>query len=216
MSSYRAWLEGHKAAAKARGGRPLPFIPAANGDLLLTGNNTIKGRAAGELFNAKTGEFITGCLTIGKLATEQGTTSGALYSRLEALGIMHSVLDWKDVPTLSKPPLRRPEYFHRYRLTPWALEESYGITIVAQDGKPLDLITPDGQSFIRKNLQTATGATIGDQIARLFTATPWLDQSEIARKLGCSQSTVSRHMKRMGVTALPAAAWRPYWSNGMI
>lgn len=85
-----------------------------------------------------------------------------------------------------------------------ALDESYGITIVAHDGRALDLITPDGQSFIRSSLKATSGATIGDQIGRIFDKTPWLDQSEIARKLGCSQSTISRHMKRLVAERLAA------------
>lgn len=205
-ASYRTWLDGHKAASKARGGRPLPFVPSAGGDLQWTGGYKVLGRERGEIFNPATGEFITGCITIVKLASELGMTANDFHIRLEALGIVHSVLDWKDVPMLCQPLLRRPEYFHRYRLTPMALEESLGLTIATSGNQPMDLITPDGRRFIRANLGTTADVTIGDQIGRTIDTMPWLSQREIAVMLGCSQQTVSRYAGRIATTKLQVAA----------
>lgn len=205
MVSFRTWIDGHKAASRARGGRPLPFIPSTGGDLQWTGGYKVHERERGEIFNPVTGEFITGCITIGKLAAELGMASRDFHARLEALGIVHGVLDWKDVPMLCQPLLRRPEYFHRYRLTPMALEESIGVTI-ASDERPMDLLTPDGQRFIRANLHAMAGATIGEQIGSIIDTMPWLGQREIAVRLGCSQQTVSRYARRIETTKLHAAA----------
>ncbi|NGN40268.1 helix-turn-helix domain-containing protein [Mesorhizobium sp. CGMCC 1.15528] len=103
---------------------------------------------------------------------------------------------------LTQPGTTRPEYFHRYRLTPWAIKESYGITLTAPDGKPVDLITPDGRGFVRSNLERASGGTIRAQVERLFNMTPGLSHRSIARKLGCDHKTVAYHVKRLAMPRL--------------
>ena len=201
---FHEWLEGQKAAARSRGGRPLRHIPRGRGDAhepLLP--LTASARTKGEVFNPHTGEFISGCLTVGRLANELGLSSRELSARMGSLGLLWRCLDWKEVPMLVQPGNTRPEYFHRYRLTPWALKESYGITITAPDGNPLDLITPDGQGFVRSNLERASGETIGGQVARILDTTPGLSHHSIARMLGCDHKTVSYHVKRLAVTRLP-------------
>lgn len=151
---------------------------------------------------------MTPCLTVGRFATELGTTTRDLYVRLDSLGVVHRVLDWKDVPMLTAPAVTKPEYFHRHTFTPWALAENYGVIVRARDTLATELLTPKGQAFVRESLSgpRETDATLRDRIERIVDTSPWLSHREMARKLGCNQTTVSRHMKRRDVVTLGRVA----------
>ncbi|MEQ1952646.1 hypothetical protein [Mesorhizobium sp. CN2-181] len=197
---YQRWLDGHRQTAIARGGRALRYIPKGYDEGFLdSALMATRDRKPGEIVNPQTGELMSPCLTVGRFATELGTTTRGLYVKLEALGVVHRVLSWKDVPTITAPATTKPEYFHRHTLTPWALAEGHGVVIKARDGQPMELLTPRGQAFIREGLSgpRVSDATLRDRIGHLADTAPWLSHRDIARKLGCNQTTVSRHMKRL-------------------
>lgn len=201
----------------ARGGKPLPFVPSGklNGHDKLNPphiQQAIVGREPGEIICPYTGEVITGCLTPAKLAKELGLTTRTLLAHLKTLGIAHEVLDRKEVPLVSAPNLKKCEYFHRSRLTPWAIERGYGVSVTMPNrGRSgnlpeLDLLTPDGQRYVKDQLNAAslphaedTGEPVklGERIRAMHDNDPAMSAREIARRVDTTRQNVQYHLRRL-------------------
>lgn len=213
---YAQWLADHRQAAIARGGKPLPFVPSRR----LDGHDkpihphvrqAIAGREPGEIICPYTGEIITGCLTPATLAKELGITTRALMTQLKALGIIHSIIASKKVPMISAPGLTRNECFHRSRLTPWAIDQGYGVVVTtsnrARGGKlpELELLTPDGQRYVKGRLaaaallrpeDTSKPVKLGERIRAIRDSDPALSLREIARRVNTTRQSVQYHLRR--------------------
>ncbi len=199
---YRRWLEDHRKAAIERGGVSLPWVPS--------------GRYTGIVEGPQGREWaadLAECITIAKLAKKLSDRDGdivtrrALAANLKRLGLLHDLLEWKEVPMIVDPQETKPEYSHRARLTPWALEQGFGVTIATSsrtgNGKRLemDLITPAGQQFVMDSIETKTAEVkpvkTSARVEEIVSMEPQVSRREIARRLGISRQAVQQHLKKL-------------------
>ncbi|MDW9622912.1 winged helix-turn-helix domain-containing protein [Sinorhizobium meliloti] len=215
MTSYREWLEGHKEASQARGGRPIrPPSRTDEGYFLRAkaeGWDHIRGYRgwkSGEIVNPITGEIVTNCLTVAKLSTEIDMTSHKLIDLMETLGLLHRVLAWRNVPMICVPGHLKPQYYHKPEATRWAIEEGYCIPITVdravgfeQKRFEMILITPEGQKLIAAKVAPPKErkAKVSQIVSHLLRA--GRSQAEIAKLTGYSQQVVSYHAKKLQMAA---------------
>ncbi|MET3853774.1 helix-turn-helix domain-containing protein [Rhizobium sp. OAE497] len=196
MVSFHEWLAAKRAEALERGGKPLTGLPAQGRDLDITFPTS---RRAGEIVNPLTGEIVTGCLVITKLAAVLGITSDKLTDQLESLGVVQRVLKTSEVPMITAPHLTKPRYHHSPEATCYGVAEGYIIPIgVWFKGVPIEclLITPEGQKLCREQGNKPLAkplskveqrrALVADMLAK------GLRQAEIARAASLPRQTVSR------------------------
>ncbi|NLS01989.1 hypothetical protein HGP14_01215 [Rhizobium sp. P32RR-XVIII] len=208
MTSYREWLEGHRAVAEARGGKPIR-PPAAEEERRYKraeaeGREHLRdyrGRRPGEIVNPITGEIATGCLTSAKLANASGMTSPKLTDHMEALGLVHRVLAWKSVSMVCAPELRKPQYYHKPEASRWAVENGYCIPIkitrsIGFETQRLEmlLVTPEGQRYITQRTVKKAGK-VGHVVGQLLEQ--GRSQAEIVELTGYSKQLVNYHTKKL-------------------
>ncbi len=123
------------------------------------------------------GQWITGCLTFGRLAETIGTTTADLMRRL----VMLRIVEMKD---------------GRHRLTREAIRKQYG-TVNRRRGKGkgspdirIDLMLPDGMVFVVTNLEATNLAETDAEILRRN----GMSLSQIAQQLGCSKQAVHKRL----------------------
>ena len=197
---YAVWLAEKRASAKARGGKPLRNLPGAGTEFSLPRS---RGRAKGEIVNPVTGEVVSGCLTIAKLADSLKLRPVEVTDILEELGCVQRVLRWHNVPMICDPRgfLVKPSYYHAPEVTRHGLEAGLAVPLVmVRNGVEmcLVLITPEGQGAVRERLATKAGkpATLSKadarrgEVGRLMAA--GRSQAEIVRETGIPKQTVSR------------------------
>ena len=219
---FHQWLDDHRRASTERGGKALRFVPKGaprgNPDRdphYWNGQHPQRAtadRKPGEIINPKTGEVVTGCLTVAKFAETVAMSTRTLIGHLKTLGLLHDVLDWKAVPMVQAPDLAKPEYSHRAGLAPWALESGYGVTIAtgansARSGRGMqvkcDLLTPEGQRFVVEQLEaeaaqrTPPKAKTLDRVREIIEREPMVSNREIARCLGVARQAVQRVRRRL-------------------
>ena len=126
---------------------------------LLDDRLRIIGARPGEVVNPVTGEVVTACVTIGKLATSIGTTTVSLTDEMERLGLVQRVIRWKEVPMVLAPLRRKPRYFMSPETVPAAVDACLVIPKTAPDSggvrRTMILVTPEGQEVVRKSLIVA-------------------------------------------------------------
>lgn len=221
MNSYREWIAAKKAEAISRGGKPLRNLPnwrlehfrwsgtqadGVNRGFALSRNLR---RETGEIINPITGEFVTGCLTISKLANAIGMTTSKLTDLLERVGLVHRVLAWKGVPMVTVPEFRKPQYFQTPAATRSAVEADLLIPVkMFLDGAVTEmiLVTRRGQLLVEhevskqemldrqempENKVDSKRATIADLLRQGHS------QAEIVRRTSLPKQTVSRHVRAM-------------------
>ena len=223
--TFRQWLDDHHRMSIERAGRALSFVPkgAPRGNPERDPDNcndprlrtaTAK-RQAGEIINPTTGEVLTKCLTVAIFAKTIGVSSRALIGDLKTLGLLHNVLEWKAVPMVQAYDLVKPEYSHRARLTPWALESGYGVTIAAiaasaRSGRGMqvkcDFVTPEGQRYVAERLAkeaertpTSSAPKTVDVVRGILEREPKVSNREIARRLGFSRQAIQKHRRQLAV-----------------
>ena len=205
---YNDWLANHKAASKARGGR-LIRPPSREEEERYRrakeeGWSHIRGHRKwkpGEIVNPITGEIVTDCLSIAKLAEKAGMTSSKLIDHMETLGTVHRVLDIRQVPMVCAPELQKPRYDRKPEATCWAVEEGYRIPIkvnrsVGMEVKRISmiLITPEGQRYVTQRFGKKAGKA-GQIVGHLFSEGK--SQAEIVQLTGYTQQLVSYHTRRL-------------------
>lgn len=198
MPDYAAWISAQRAAAIARGGKPLRNLPGADEYEFPRATN----RKQGEIINPLTGEIVTGCLTISKFADQLRLSAQALADVLEEAGAVVRVLRADEVPMICDPCQTKPRYYHTPAVTREGVEDGLVIPIsVSHRGKrvPCILITPQGQEKVRQQLRGEAPQKLGkvavkqEMIGRLLEA--GYSQASIARETGLPKQTVSRIAK---------------------
>lgn len=205
---YCAWLNRLRSAAETWGAKPITKSQLASmgeqyrrwrqaqagaGEHLL-----IVDRRPGEIANPITGEIVTECMTIGRLADALTITTDKLTDAMVFLKMVHRVLDHREVPMISQPAARKPIYFLTPKATRYGIEEGFVIPIKA--GRDLRLrevllITPEGQGRLRdavwrvvvpqsraKSRRSAIMGLLGVGYC----------QADIAKMTGIPRQTVSR------------------------
>jgi hypothetical protein len=109
QTDYHDWIAAKRAEAEARGGKPLKYVPSRHNEgFYLDGEDDLPiprdiKLAPGEIYNPRTGEIATDCLSIKKMAEELGITSHKLTDEMERQGLVKRVLDFKEVPMICNP-----------------------------------------------------------------------------------------------------------------
>ncbi|MBD9448902.1 winged helix-turn-helix domain-containing protein [Rhizobium sp. RHZ01] len=210
MTNYRDWLEGHKEASRARGGRSInPPSRVDEGYFIRAereGWSHIRnciGWKHGEIVNPITGEIATKCLTITKLADHLNTTSPKLIDQMEMLRWVDRVLSVESVPMICAPDLRKPRYLRRPVATRLAIEGGYCIPITVSRSIEVEerrismiLITPDGQKLLSTKLGHVPRGDKARDIVKHFLE-EGRTQAAIVELTGYSQQSVSYHVRRL-------------------
>lgn len=210
MTSYREWLAGHKAASHARGGRPInPPSRADEGYFIRAEREgwshirNYRGWKCGEIANPTTGEVVTNCLTIAKLAEKLSTTSTKVIDLMETLGLVNRILSVESVPMVCAPDFWKPRYSHRPEVTTGAVEDGYCIPITVSRSVGFEerrikmiLITPDGQKLLSKKLAPVRREGKATDIVKHLLQ-GGRSQAEIVALTGYSQQAVSYHVRRL-------------------
>lgn len=155
MTVYSSWIAAVRSEAESRGGKAWTkgMLAAAKAEAKAAREDTKRPvLKPGEIFNPVTGEIVTGCVTIGALAASLGVTTDRLTNELERLRMVNRVLDYRDVPMICEPALRKPRYFHTPAPTKEATERGLALSISGKrQGRTytLLLITPKGQDAVR-------------------------------------------------------------------
>jgi len=206
---YAEWITARRVEAAARGGKPWTLTMLANAKQEVNarrGGFFVADRTPGEIMNPETGEIVTNCVTMGKLAETLGITTARLTDLMEQRGLVHRVLTWKEIPMRCNPFFRRPEYYRSPEATPTAIRAGLVVQIVGRWGergtgipRPMILITPKGQELIRKTFASTTEVPEAapyrlrrESINRLHRE--GRSASEIVRLTGIPRRTVFRHL----------------------
>ena len=205
-----AWLAIRRAEAAVRGGKPWSKSQLASmgeeyrksrqqGDGLY-----VADRKPGEIANPITGEIITDCLTIGRLAELLAVTTDKLTDMLVGIGAVQRVLDHREVPMVCMPAVRKPRYFLTPEATRSGIEDGLVIPVaVYRDGalRGVILITPWGQERLRPiaGIESETPRRGPEErrivIEKLMRAGH--SQAEIVRLTQLPRQTVSRHVRAL-------------------
>ncbi|MBP1875726.1 biotin operon repressor [Ensifer adhaerens] len=210
MTNYREWLDGHKAASRAGGGRPInPPSRVDEGSFLRAEREgwshirNYRGWKRGEIVNPLTGEVVTNCLTIAKLAERLNMTSTKVIDLMETLGWVNRVLSMESVSMICDPGLRKPQYSHRPEATTGAVEDGYCIPITVSRSIGFEerrikmiLITPDGQKLLSTQLCHVRREGKAKNIVKHLLQ-DGRSQAEIVALTGYSQQSVSYHVRRL-------------------
>lgn len=204
---YADWIASQRAAAIARGGKPLPYVPGKGQDQHPRATN----RQPGEIINPVTGEIVTECLTISKLAEKLEISPQKVIEILKMIGAVNHVLKTKEVPMICAPHLTKPRYEHVPEAHSEGVEEGIVIPITFNHGNrrlQCPFVTPKGQDAVSKFLtaQENTGTKTRkvqakQKLVREFLAAGH-SQASISRITGWPKQTVSRLARAtIGVTA---------------
>jgi hypothetical protein len=205
-STFRQWLDDHRRASVARGGRALRLYLKPRCQRSATA-----ARKPGEIINPETGEVLTNCLTVAKFAQAVEMSTRALIGHLKTLGLLQDVLEWKEVPMVQAPHLTKSEYSHRARLTPWARGTGFGVTIETSTrlgtGMQVecDLLTREGQRYVAEWLEAeAAGREPSpcvpktlDRVREMVAREPKVSNREIAKRLCISRQAIQKQRRRL-------------------
>lgn len=199
--SYEEWITQHRQAAKERGGKAFRFPRDAEGHKF----PVVKGRQTGEIVNPLTGEIVTGCLTVSKLAAQLGTSSQQVNNALEKMGAVVRVLRPKERPMLLAPHLTKTSWERQPEATGAGIEDGLVIQLRFGHGNRESeciLVTPSGQAAVSGSLKgdlapTKPGKVEAKQKIIRALIDEGLTQAQIARKTGWPRQTVSRLIKSM-------------------
>lgn len=218
---YGGWLDNHRRASEARGGRP--FLASEvlgesyryNRDRKLSTSHIdgFRNRAKGEFVNPITGEVAANCLTIARTAKwlsqqhDVEITTRKLTAVLAEIGWINLVLVPQQVPMVQAPELRKVDYRHRPEATREAIRDNMLIPLaVRRDGKNIDmiLVTPEGQLRLSREIVERRKQQTQNRKARAIIkhlVDEGRRQVEIVELTGYSKQTVSYHMKQMAMAA---------------
>lgn len=158
--SYTEWLDAVRWAAKVNGAKAWTASGLARAnkeyrDVGVDRQPYILQRKAGEIVNPMTGEIVTGCLTVGKLARKLGITTAKLTDQMVRKGLVQRVLSYREVPMVCERSFRKPDYHLTPDPLPSAVEAGLLIPIKgrwnAERSGPIRtmiLVTPKGQKLL--------------------------------------------------------------------
>jgi DNA invertase Pin-like site-specific DNA recombinase len=199
LVDYQEWIAAQRAAAVARGGKPLRDLPSSDGHQF----PRVRRRKSGELVNPVTGEICEGCLTIKQLAQKLGASSQQIRKTLEQMGAVVHALTTKEVPSVSTPGATKPRYERIPMVTEFGMEEGLVIPITfSHQGRRTEcvFVTTDGQVAVEEALQREREkSSLGKVEAKQKVIRGLLraghSQSSIVRITGWPKQTVSRIAK---------------------
>lgn len=206
QTDYHDWIAAKRAEAEARGGKPLKYVPSRHNEgFYLDGEDDLPiprdiKLAPGEIYNPRTGEIVTDCLSIKKMAEELGITSHKLTDEMERQGLVNRMLDFKEVPMICNPLVRKPRYFHTPAVTDWAVEEGLALEIPTERRQKLILITPKGQERLKEAIanKEPSGPKVEPKRQTIQAlARGGKTASDIVNLTGFPRSTVFRHLKEL-------------------
>lgn len=206
QTDYREWLATKRAEAAERGGKPLRLIPSpGNEGFLFDGeySNLIPPDlklSPGEIYNAANGEIYSGCLSIKNLAGSLGVTSDKLTDEMERLGLVHRVLDYKEIEMICDPRLKKPQYFHTPMVTATAAKDGLALAILTERNRKFILITRKGQDLLTEAVVGNAPPQKTTQRRRqtiLTLVNEGKSAAEIINLSGLPRSTVFRHLKEL-------------------
>ncbi|MER8899105.1 MULTISPECIES: hypothetical protein [unclassified Mesorhizobium] len=200
------WIEQHKSAAAARGGRAFTATEVIAESVRCKAEISRPFLARGEILNPITGEIVTGCLSLsnalGRLRGRHGsdTTVRKLIPTLERAGLTERRLAWRMVPMLTDPTATKPEYRHDAVATRAATAD--GLLISIHYGQNHErwvrtLVTPEGLALLARLQKTPTGSVRkpkAQDIVRALLA-EGRTQAEVVRLTAMSKQTVSYHAR---------------------
>jgi DNA invertase Pin-like site-specific DNA recombinase len=199
---FSSWIRQKRAAAVARGGRPLRNLPGTDD---YDDFPRATARQRGEIINPMTGEVVTGCLTISKLSIQLGLSAQETAKLMEKAGCVARVLRTDEVPMICDPTQTKPRYYHTPEVTYFGMMEGLAVQIIVRHHgkrKPCILITPHGQETMRALMADRGQIAKPDDgkvalkrrlIGELLAARH--SQAAIARATGLPKQTVSRIAK---------------------
>lgn len=205
MRDYSEWIAAQRRDAIARGGKPLRKHSQRSG-ADVEPFARIQDRKPGEIVNPLTGEIITGCLTVSKMADRLSVSPQQVADVLEKAGAVVRVLRTKEVPMIRAPEFTKPRYEQTPEVTRDGVEDGLVIPLMFKHGGRLTqciLLTPAGQEAVKAALQAKRSAsakggkveTKARRIGELLDA--GLSQAAIVRETGLPKQTVSRIVKTM-------------------
>jgi hypothetical protein len=150
-----------------------------------------------------------GDLTITEYGATKGLGSRHVRDALKTLGVLQEEIEVREVPMISDPSRRKPEYRHVLRLTREAVRDGLGRRIEPHGkGFPFDVLTPKGQLYVTERLDQKAARKsnkrhlVRDRVWAL--AATGKTQAEIVRETGRSKQLVSRHMQTLGAEVMRA------------
>lgn len=164
----------------------------------------VADRKPGEIANPITGEIVTDCLSIGRLAELLKVTTDKLTDIMDRLGLVQRVLDYREVPMVCMPAVRKPRYFLTPAVTRCGIEAGLVVPIETYRDDALRaiiLITPRGQEKLRQAAggKSETAQSKPDErrkaIEKLMRAGH--SQVEIVRFTQLPRQTVFRHVRAL-------------------
>ncbi|WP_296074584.1 hypothetical protein [uncultured Agrobacterium sp.] len=205
MHDYAEWIAAQRRDAIACGGKPLRKHSQRSGADLVPFART-EDRKPGEIVNPVTGEIVTGCLTVSKLADRLGVSPQQVTALMEKAGAVVRVLRAKEVPMICAPELTKPRYEHTPEVTRDGVDDGLVIPLMFKHGgrqSQCILITPRGQEVVKAALQAKQSVPVKSgkveskarRISELLDV--GLSQAAIVRATSFSQQTVSRIMKTL-------------------
>lgn len=159
-ASYTEWLDAVRLTAKANGGKAWTASGLARAnkeyrDVGVDRQPYIMHRKAGEMVNPITGEIVTGCMTVGKLAGKLGITTAKLADQMVRKRLVQRVLSYREVPMVCERSFRKPDYHLTPDPLPSAVEAGLLIPIKgrwnAERSGPIRtmiLVTPKCQKLL--------------------------------------------------------------------
>ncbi|UWU21089.1 hypothetical protein N2601_17855 [Rhizobium sp. CB3060] len=205
VPAFNDWMRAVRADAISRGGKAWSKseLTRMGAEYRRKGSMLhVQDRQPGEIANPITGELVTGCLSIGRLAASLGITTDQLTDEMERLQLVHRVLDFREVPMIIDPALRKPRYFQTPEASPKGIEKGLVIPIETHLGggqfRTMIVITPQGQALLgRAGRNEKRPEKKIDQkrclIEELMAAGH--RQAEIVRMTSFPKQTVSRYVK---------------------
>lgn len=205
MLDYANWIAAQRRDAIARGGKPLRKHSQRSG-ADVEPFARIQDRKPGEIVNQLTGEIVTGCLTVSKVADLLSVSPQQVTDVLEKAGAVVRVLRTKEVPMICAPELTKPRYEQTPEVTRDGVEEGLVMPLMFKHGGRLTqcvLLTPAGQKAVKAALQakreepakSGKVETKARRIGELLAA--GLSQAAIVRETGLPKQTVSRIMRTL-------------------
>ncbi len=199
LVDYLEWIAAQRAAAVARGGKPLRDLPGSDGHQF----PRVRRRKSGELVNPVTGEICEGCLTIKQLSDKLSVSSQQIRKILEQMGAVVHALTAREVSSVSTPGATKPRYERIAMVTEFGMEEGWVIPIkFSHQGRRTEcvFVTTDGQAAVEEALQrerqnTPLGKVEAKQKVIRELLSEGHSQSSIARITGWPKQTVSRIAK---------------------
>lgn len=161
----------------------------------------IKNRQKGEIVNPITGEIVTNCLTLGIFAKALDITTDHLTKLMQELGMVDLVLDYRLIPMIQAPALRKPSYFHTPAATQNAIADNLIISLKIRRGEmmaDLLLITPRGQAILSAQHEAVLPKASAvsqrrDKVSQLFQK--GFSALEIMERTDLPRRTVFRYLK---------------------